>query len=216
MLLDDFTTKLCVRCDKSKTISDFYRYKKTGRSYKLCKSCEKEKANAYQKTKEGVAAVIYNSQKQSSIKRGHKLPDYSWQGLLSWMNKQLNFDAIYLNWLNSGYSKDKKPSCDRINDYFPYTLDNIRLCTWAENNEKGSYNLRNGINNKINKAVVQLDMRGNFISRHHSISKASRSIDKPNTNIVKCLKGKIKHAYGYIWKYEDEFTYIQRQYVEIA
>lgn len=40
------------------------------------------------------------------------------------------------------------------------------------------------------------------IKTYNSIKEASNDVNGLSTNIVKCLKGKIKSAYGYQWKYE--------------
>ena len=40
------------------------------------------------------------------------------------------------------------------------------------------------------------------IKTYISVKEASEDVNGLSTNIVKCLKGKIKSAYGYQWKYE--------------
>jgi hypothetical protein len=42
---------------------------------------------------------------------------------------------------------------------------------------------------------------GTLIKTYNSIKEASKDINGLSTNIVKCLKGKIKSAYGYQWQY---------------
>jgi len=53
-----------------------------------------------------------------------------------------------------------------------------------------------------NIPIIQLDMDNNIINKFNSIKEASKKVNGLSTNIVKCLKGKIKSAYGYKWKYE--------------
>ena len=43
---------------------------------------------------------------------------------------------------------------------------------------------------------------GLLVKKYNSIKEASEDVNGLSTNIVKCLKGKIKSAYGYQWKYE--------------
>lgn len=43
---------------------------------------------------------------------------------------------------------------------------------------------------------------GHFVKTYNSIKDASEEFNGYSTNIVKCLKGKIKSAYGYQWKYD--------------
>lgn len=42
---------------------------------------------------------------------------------------------------------------------------------------------------------------GLLVKKYNSIKEASEDINGLSTNIVKCLKGKIKSAYGYQWQY---------------
>lgn len=49
--------------------------------------------------------------------------------------------------------------------------------------------------------IEQYDLQDNLITTFSSIKEASLSCNGLSTNIVKCLKGKIKTAYGYKWKY---------------
>lgn len=49
--------------------------------------------------------------------------------------------------------------------------------------------------------IKQYDKQGNFVKEHNSIKEASLFIGGLSTNIVKCAKGKIATAYGYVWKY---------------
>jgi len=44
---------------------------------------------------------------------------------------------------------------------------------------------------------------GLCIKNYNSIKEASLDVNGLSTNIVKCLKGKIKSAYGYQWKYKE-------------
>lgn len=45
---------------------------------------------------------------------------------------------------------------------------------------------------------------GELINTYNSIKEASISVNGLSTNIVKCLKGKTKSAYGYHWKYSSQ------------
>ena len=57
------------------------------------------------------------------------------------------------------------------------------------------------------KAVIQYDPDGNFIAEYPSIAMASNSNEKfDSTNIINNLKGRTKHAYGYVWKYKQGNT----------
>ena len=49
--------------------------------------------------------------------------------------------------------------------------------------------------------INQYDMQGEYIQTFNSIKEASSFVNGASTNIVKCLKGKTKSAYGFLWKY---------------
>lgn len=49
---------------------------------------------------------------------------------------------------------------------------------------------------------VSCYINNNKYKTYNSIKEASIDVNGLSTNIVKCLKGKIKSAYGYQWKYE--------------
>lgn len=56
--------------------------------------------------------------------------------------------------------------------------------------------------NGICKPVVQMDLNGNFIMRHDSITDAAKSVNGNPSNIKYTIEGKFKKAYNYTWKYE--------------
>lgn len=45
---------------------------------------------------------------------------------------------------------------------------------------------------------------GSLVKIYNSIKEASGDVNGLPTNIVKCLKGKTKSAYGYQWKYDNQ------------
>lgn len=70
---------------------------------------------------------------------------------------------------------------------------NINLMTPKENS---------GYSN--NKPVLCYDKNGNFIQEYTSVKRASEFLGKNcSSNIVHCLNGKSKTAYGYVWKYKN-------------
>lgn len=129
------------------------------------------------------------------------MPDYSLEELRKWMLAQPNFESLYQAWISTGFNKMQKPSVDRIDDYKPYSLDNIQLTTWAENNARGHADIKNGINNKISKSVFQLTKDGSFIDRHYSAIHAGRVTGVDFRNISRCCRGEAKTAGGFVWHY---------------
>jgi hypothetical protein len=179
-----------------------------------CKKCVKR----FIRSKEGLVKTIYSMQKKKSLIRGYKAPSYTEKELLNWVLQSPQFSKLYDSWVNSSYESSKRPSIDRINDYKSYSIDNIQLMIWEENNTKGKVDKVTGINNKDNIAVDMLDLQGNFIKRFHSISEAARMFNGIPSNIVGAITNRvctrkeidgstrtyISHkAYGHTWRYSN-------------
>ena len=158
----------------------------------------------YSRTINGVISIIYKTQISKSKKRGHEPPEYTKEDFKSWLLNSTEFMAYYGAWCAMGYKKDLKPSVDRLDDYKGYSFDNIRLVVWYVNRMKANSDMKNGINNKQNKAVIQYSKDGSFIKEYHSVNEASRlnKIGQPCiTRVCNNIKGR-KTAGGFIWKYK--------------
>ena len=167
-----------------------------------CNLCSRKRYGSYVRTPDGLAARIYSDQKGSSINRHHPSPVYSVNELRAWMKAQVNFDALFSSWVQSNYNKLLSPSCDRLDDYKPYTLDNLQLMTWGDNKLKGEADSLNGVNNKKNKPVIQLKITGEFIAEYYSMQHAARSTGCEQGAISYCCSGKYKTTGGFAWEYK--------------
>ena len=126
--------KFCYLCKQRKNKNEFYKHK--GRNdglSQMCKKCYVVKSNS----STGIIGEIYNTQKRSSRRRGHPLPDYNRKWLADWLLSKDEYKNIYSRWIESGMESILRPSVDRINPLKPYTKDNIQLMTWGENKKKG-------------------------------------------------------------------------------
>ena len=192
------TSKNCTSCSKLKPLSAFRKNKKNKyRAY--CLNCEQVIKKLYRRSKQGVASVIYGSQRRSSKLRGHDMPDYTLDEFRDWLFNSLLFHKNYDLWVTSGYLKMEKPSVDRINDYLPYKFSNIQIMTWGQNHKKAMMDKLTGVNNKNNKAVIQLTVDSEYIAIHHSMSHASRITGICLDSISTCCLGKSKTAGGFKW-----------------
>jgi len=163
----------------------------------------KHSVDKYQKTKKGIVTVIYNSQKQSSKRRGHPMPSYTLKELRQWMYSQKEFHELYDQWKASGYDRWLKPSCDRLDDYKPYTLDNLRVVTWKDNNRRSHRDMKNGVNNKQSKTVLQFTLNGEFVAEYYSMHNAERLTGILEGGISNVCRGVRKTAGGFIWKFKE-------------
>jgi len=198
------TTKKCTLCAIEKSTTEFPKHsQKIDGLNSWCRECTATKEIARSRTVKGMTTVIYTSQRQKSKRRGHIPPSYDKTELETWITSQPNFDTLYSGWVKSEYNTYLKPSIDRIDDYKPYSLSNIRLTTWQENNSKGHHDRKNGINNKASHAVKQFTLDGVFIAEYHSLCEAQRNTDVHQSHISRACKGIYKQSGGFIWKYKE-------------
>jgi len=188
--------KTCTKCKKLLNNVQFQNSSTTkDRKSNHCKDCLLQ----YRRKKNTLINQIYGHQREKSKRRNHKLPDYTLEELKLWL-KLTNFDNLYTEWVNSNFNKDLVPSLDRLNDYKPYTLGNIHVTTWKDNNIKGYKDRKNGVNNKLSKAVKQLTQNGEVLNTFPSLSEASRKTNTSISNISRaCNNGGT--SCGFRWEF---------------
>lgn len=86
-------------------------------------------------------------------------------------------------------------------------VENLEWVTKKENANHGTRKARiraKQLNNVHACPVEQLTMDGRVVARYASCSEIPRLTRYRRTNVVECLRGRIRHAYGFIWRYEKE------------
>ena len=149
----------------------------------------------YRQSKKGVVYTIYNSQKLSSIRRGHKPPTYSLQDLREWAYSQKIFHELYEKWVLSDYDRWTKPSFDRIDDNLGYSLSNIQIMTWKENDMKDKHTRKS-------KEVHQFSKKGEYLNTFASTTIAAEETNTQRTAISRVAHGHRPFAGGYSWNYK--------------
>lgn len=82
-------------------------------------------------------------------------------------------------------------------------VDNLEYCTPSENVRHA---IKIGLANN-NKPIVMISPNGKILKRFESAAEAQRFFNKDrNGNILNCLHGRSKTAYGYKWKYVYEIN----------
>lgn len=195
--------KTCSKCKDEKPRSEFSPHKLTSDGLNSwCRACVNLAVNASNKTRSGLVRKIYGNQRFSSKRRGHPMPTYTKEDLCEWVYSQPNFEVLYQNWVKSGYDKSLIPSVDRRDDYVGYTIDNLlRVCTWGENRDRNHADRKNGVNNKMSKAIRQLTLEGNLVKEHYSARSAARAVGAHQSNIWDALNGRSEYSAGYKWEY---------------
>ena len=85
---------------------------------------------------------------------------------------------------------DNLPQIDHIDNNKNHNyLNNLKWITCRDNVRKGR-----------NKPILQYDLDGNFIREWDCANDVGKEVQ---SNIVACLKGRLKSAYSYIWKYKN-------------
>lgn len=149
------------------------------------------------RTKLGLISSIYTEQKNSSKERKHSLPNYTKEELVDWFFIQDSFNKLFEDWVASGFNKWDRPSVDRISNQLPYTLDNIQLTTFKENNDRSHIDASNGEFQEL-CSVDCFDLSSAFICTYKSIAEAARctgltigaihnACNKPNRAATKFL-----------------------------
>lgn len=150
---------------------------------------------------------VWHNQKKTAKARGMSPPDYSLEELIEWLKQQPHLTKLWTTWQESGHQRKLAPSLDRIDDSVSYTLSNITLMTWEENNQKSHKDLRAG---KLNtnsvtsaKRLGQFHKDGSIIAEYTSAGHASEILNLPKhayKNIRAAAAGKLQTAYGYVWR----------------
>ena len=132
---------------------------------------------------------------QRSKRRGHELPTFTMAEFRSWTLSQENFLSLWDAWAKEGCPTRLIPSVDRLHNNFGYTLDNMQILPFHENQSKDATNN----SQSSHKSVKQLTMTGEYIATFNSIMEASRVTGATNDGITRCCNGTQTHARKFLW-----------------
>lgn len=165
----------CNKCGINQNESNFY-------ASKTCKQCIKDEYRTLPK----LIRVMYNSQVFNCKHRGDTM-NLTRVDFEAWILSQPNLYTLYSEWIASGWSKESRPSVDRLDDYATYSLTNIRLVTWKENKSKGHKDRKSGVNGKVNH---KLSVNGLIYPSKNAVIRAT---GLAHCTIMSILAGKKVH-----------------------
>ena len=92
-----------------------------------------------------------------------------------------------LNYKNSAISACARKKCPTAYGFY-----------WCYTGEKPNFKTYG-----TQRKVYQYDLEGNFIAEYKNATEAGRCLGKFNGNIINCCNGRLKSAYNFIWRYEN-------------
>lgn len=84
-------------------------------------------------------------------------------------------------------------------------LNNLEWVSYQYNNTYNNIHKKRGLKTgkTRKKPILQYTLSGDFIKEFDSATTANIELKISQENICMCCKGKIKSAYGFIWKYKE-------------
>jgi len=118
-----------------------------------------------------------------------------------------------LNWQKKGQTKEARKKAANSLDYKARVIDwakKVANTDWEARSKNTDWEARTAkidykkISEALSRKVNQYDLNNNLLHQFNSITEAGLSLNKPyrcNPAIIRCLNGKQKHAFKFIWKY---------------
>lgn len=189
--------KTCTTCGNTLPLSSFSKHQSRKDGFRSeCKQCVSNKLKSYK----GKLKAIYNNQQSNSRSRNHTPPNYSFESFCGWMENN-GYPALYKVWEQGNFKRALAPSTDRLDDSLPYTLNNIRLVTWKENDDKAHQDFISGKLIGNHTTIVQKTLTGEIIAKYPSQKAAYRATKISQGNIGEVCRGTRETAGGFKWEY---------------
>lgn len=159
----------------------------------------KTATEVYRHKATGLLTNLYQKLKARNLKKGYGDLNFNLKQFKDWSANEPRFLRLFRIWVFDDYSKDFKPSVDRINPHLGYSFKNMQWLTWKENYIKGI----NEVANKKKKPII-MTKEGIVIGRFKSIQDAQYFLNlSSNGDISRALLNNNRTVNGYGFKYEN-------------
>jgi len=157
------------------------------------------------KTLKNYYTQVYSSARYKSKRRGEPYPSFTKQELIQWLIG-MGVQSMWIEYVESGYDKNLKPSIDRLDDYGAYEFSNMRLVTWRDNlisGVNGKKHHKNSTNEQNKKAVILHTGSEHDIPtlRFESLIDCADWLKVHKVSVSRVLTGKRKTIKGYKLSY---------------
>ncbi|WP_455390123.1 hypothetical protein [Lactiplantibacillus pentosus] len=147
----------------------------------------------------GLLTNLYQKLKVRNTKRGYGDLNFDLAQFKDWSANEPRFLRLFRIWVFDDYSKDFKPSVDRINPHLGYSFKNMQWLTWKENYIKG---INEGSSKK--KKPIIMTKEGIVIGRFKSIQDAQYFLNlSSNGDISRALLNSNRTVNEYGFKYDN-------------
>ena len=178
--------KICNKCRIEKEIKNF-TYRKDNNKYRNeCNQCRASFNSEYY-IQFPWNKVLVSIKERCENRNNKKYKQYGGRGIKCLITAEELKDL----WFRDRAYEMVRPSIDRIDNDGNYEIEN---CQWLE------LSINSG-KNKLKK-ILQFSLSGKFIKEWDSFKQTVSNAFPNPSNISVCCSGKIKQAYGYIWKYK--------------
>jgi group I intron endonuclease len=88
-----------------------------------------------------------------------------------------------------------------------YTKENNPMygVKMSEESRKKMSDSRKGNTNAVSRAVIQLNLNGEFVAEHRSIKAGAEAVGGDGANVAKCCRGERKKHKGFKWVFKDDY-----------
>jgi len=160
----------------------------------------------FRHTESGLLTNLYQKLRIRNKEKGYGELPFSLEEFKDWSIKDDNFHRLFKIWCFDDYSKESKPSVDRINPIIGYKFDNMQWLSWNENYYKGIAEVAC----KKEKPILMYKGK-DVVGKFRSLKDAQYFLSmSSNGNISANLKGHRKTVKGYNF----EYLYSDKELVE--